>query len=206
MTQRQIVFIHGGDAFPDREAFLAYLCSVTLREPIWSPDALPRWRETLARRFADHCEIMMPWMPNRQSARYDEWSIWFERHIPFLRDGVTLVGHSLGGIFLAKYLSEHAFPVRIGALALVAAPFDDESNESLGDFILSGHLRKVSEQAGTILLFHSQDDPLVPFAELAKYARSFPDAEAIALDGRGHFLDSDFPELSERIKNIIGAD
>ncbi|MEI7749966.1 MAG: alpha/beta hydrolase [Candidatus Moraniibacteriota bacterium] len=206
MAKRQIAFVHGGDTFPDQESFLAFLKTAVPREPFWSPDASPRWRETLARRFSDRCEIMMPSMPNKQSARYDEWSLWFESHIPFLRDGVILVGHSLGGIFLAKYLSERTLPVRIDALALVAAPFDDETNESLGDFILSEDLGKVSKQSGTIILYHSEDDPVVPFTELAKYARAFPDAEAITLGGRGHFLDSDFPELSERIKNIIESD
>jgi len=144
-------------------------------------------------------------MPNRQNARYDEWSLWLERHVPFLRDGVILVGHSMGGIFLAKYLSENVFPVRIGMLALVAAPFDDETNGSLGDFVLSDNLENVSRQVGTILLFHSQDDPAVPFTECAKYARALPEAETIVLDGRGHFLDPDFPELSERMGRMIGG-
>ena len=152
MEKPQIIFVHGGTAFPDREAFLAYLKTAEPREPFWSQDEPTRWRETIARRFAGSCEIMMPSMPNKQNARYDEWSLWFERHIPFLRDGVILIGHSMGGIFLAKYLAEHIFPVRVGALVLVAAPFEDESLESLGDFVLPECLDGVARQAERIIL------------------------------------------------------
>ena len=48
----------------------------------------------------------------RTNARYEEWKIWFERMIPFLNDNVILVGHSLGGIFFVKYLSENLLPIK----------------------------------------------------------------------------------------------
>jgi len=205
--KRQIVFIHGGDVFPDEEAFLRYLRTTELRDPLWSPDAPARWRETLARRFADRCDILMPTMPNKQSARYDEWVAWFTRHVPFLTDGAILVGHSLGGIFLSKYLTENDFPVRVEALVLVSAPFDgsNEPNRILGDFELPEDISILADRAERILLYHSKDDPVVPISEMDKYARAIPGAIATTLDGRGHILDGDFPELSDVLGKILSG-
>ena len=197
--------MHGGDVFADEEAFLRYLRTTELRDPFWSPDALARWRETLARRFADRCDIIMPTMPNKYNARYEEWMIWFERHIPLLSDGAVLVGHSLGGIFLAKYLAENDFPVRIALLALVSAPYDTDSpGQILGDFALPDDLSTIADRTDRILLYHSKDDPVVPFEEMGKYTRAIPGSVAIPLDGRGHILDEDFPELSAVIESILG--
>ena len=63
----------------------------------------------------------MPSMPNKQNAAYDEWSIWFEKYFAYLKDDVILIGWSLGGMFLAKYLSDKPFPVKIKSLFLLAA-------------------------------------------------------------------------------------
>ncbi len=63
-------------------------------------------------------------MPNKTNAQFEEWKIWFEKFIPFLNDGVILVGHSLGGVFLAKYLSENKFPKKIGGVFLVSAVYE----------------------------------------------------------------------------------
>lgn len=76
-------------------------------------------------------------MPNGNNAQYIEWKIWFERLLPFLNDGVILIGHSLGGIFLAKYLSENNFSIKVRAAILIAAPFDALGmKESLSQFKL----------------------------------------------------------------------
>lgn len=205
MSKRQIVFIHGGDVFADNETFLRHLRMTELHDPMWLPDAPVRWREMLARRFADRCDILMPTMPNKQNARYEEWVIWFERHIPFLSDDAILVGHSLGGVFLAKYLTEKEFPVRIALLVLVSAPFDaEEPGQTLGDFALPGDVSILAERADQILLYHSHDDPVVPFEEMGKYADAISGSVAVALDGRGHILDEDFPELSKEITSLVG--
>jgi len=206
MGKPQIVFVHGGDSFANREAFLSYLHTVKPRDPIWTPEPRPKWRETLAHRFVDRSEIFMPTMPNKQNSRYDAWEIWFGLHMPLFRDDIILVGHSLGGVFLTKYLAENTLPVRVRTLALVAAPFEDTDGSgyySLADFILPENLDNVPRQAGKILLYHSKDDPVVPFTELEKYSRALSGAETSVFEDQGHFLGEDFPELAEHIENIL---
>ena len=64
-------------------------------------------------------------MPLQDNAKYEEWKILFERYIPHLKDNVILMGNSLGGIFLAKYLSENKFPKKILSTYLTCPPFDN---------------------------------------------------------------------------------
>jgi len=142
-------------------------------------------------------------MPNKTNARYKEWKLWFERVIPFIKKDVILIGHSLGGIFLAKYLSENTFPVKIKATILVAAPFDDEdSGESLSDFKLPPSLKKFSEQSGKIYLIQSKDDPVVLFGELEKYKQALPEAKTLTFKDREHFNQEAFPELIQLIRTL----
>lgn len=204
MKDSMIVFVHGGDVFADRADVVRYLREARqLREPLWTPESKPYWRDAIARRFFDRADIVMPEMPNKLDARYAEWEAWFERYVPLFRDGVILVGSSLGGIFLAKYLATRALPVRVGLLAFVAAPFDEEASGPLGDFRLPDDLDGIARQVDRIVVFHSRDDRVVPFAELEKYARALSGAESVVLDDRGHFAVDEFPELSDRISELI---
>ena len=79
---------------------------------------------------------------------------------------------------------------------LVATPFDDEnSEESLSDFVLPASLEKITEQADKIYLFHSKDDPVVPFAQANKYKTALPNSEIIVFTDRQHFNQEYFPNL-----------
>jgi len=121
----------------------------------------------------------------------------------FFKEEIILVGHSLGGIFLAKYLSENTISKTIKAVALVAAPFDDKgSEESLVDFRLPFSLKRFSEQAAKIYLFYSKDDPVVPFEQSKKYKKAIPSAKLVILDNRKHFNQETFPEITKLIKTL----
>ena len=114
---------------------------------------------------------------------------------------LVLVGHSLGGIFLAKYLSENDFPKRVSQLHLVAAPYDTEViKDSLADFALSGTVEKVAEKANRVYLYQSKDDTAVAYEDVLKYKRDLPNAELLEFENRGHFTQEALPELIERIK------
>jgi len=201
--KKQVLLIHGGNAYSSYEEYLD-----GLKKSEFSVESLDstrsRWNRNLDKLLGDGFEVIMPQMPCKQNARYAEWKIWFEKIIPFLRDGVVLIGHSLGGIFLAKYLAENDFPVKIAVVYSVAAPFNEKDRGigySLGDFALPESLQKFQEQVGKIFLYHSEDDPTVPIADLEKYAQALPKAEKTVFQNHGHFMQEHFPEIVEVIKS-----
>ena len=126
----QILMIHGGMTFKNRKNYLKYLKTRNISlesKKTWSKEYFD---EELGKKF----QIIRPRMPLQDNAQYEDWKIWFERHIPYLKNNVILIGGSLGGIFLAKYLSENKFPRKILATFLICPPFDNTlplSNENV---------------------------------------------------------------------------
>ncbi|MFA5270448.1 MAG: alpha/beta fold hydrolase [Patescibacteria group bacterium] len=198
---KQVVFIHGGEDFVSYEAYLKDLKALTPGIEYFLPRK--RWRATMPDRLGEGYQVFTPEMPNKQNAHYEEWKIWFEKMLPFLEDDVILVGHSLGGIFLPKYLSENIFPRKIKAVVLVSPPYDSEGLEPpLADFVLTKPLTQFAEQAPNIYIVHGDQDPVVPHSHAEKYIKELPGAKLITIRGGDHFNQPEFPELVELIKSI----
>jgi predicted alpha/beta hydrolase family esterase len=202
--KKQIVVIHGGSSFKTYKDYLSYLKN----KEIIIEKLRPRkeWKDWLASKLGARYDVLLPRMPNATNARYQEWKIWFNNITKVLNHKVVLVGHSLGGIFLAKYLTENIYPRKIAAVILVAAPFYDaegaDGKESLKDFSLPPSLKKFAKQCGKIYLLHSQDDPVVPFAQLDRYKNALPKAEAVVFKDREHFNQETFPEIVKIIESV----
>lgn len=199
----QVIIIHGGTTFSNYKSYVDYLRSkpISVERMIRTPT----WKDTLQEDLGADYTVLNPTMPNATNARYDEWALWFERISEVIEDGCILIGHSLGGIFLAKYLSEQDFPRQIKAAILVAAPFDDESDESLTDFKLTNISPRFAKQAGDISLFFGTDDPVVSATEADKYRRELPSAHITLMSAPDHFNSSHFPELVAAIHNSTHA-
>lgn len=111
--KQQVFVIHGGTAFNTYEEYFEYLTKKEVSlEKLQGRD----WKINLQDDLGDGYEVFLPKMPNSQNAVYKEWCIWFEKFLPLLNDGVILVGHSLGAVFLAKYLSEHDISIGFDSL------------------------------------------------------------------------------------------
>lgn len=200
--KKQIIVIHGGDTFGTYGEYIQFLKD-------WQIDfedyraVKSGWKSRLGSDLGDDFEVIQPNMPNKMNAKYFEWKIWFEKFIPYFESEVVLVGHSLGGIFLAKYLSENDFKKKIKAVFLVASPFNAEGADySLSDFILPESLAKMEAQCDKIFLYHNKDDQVVPFSALGKYRGQFKNAEIKIFENRGHFNQEEFAELVEDIKGL----
>lgn len=196
---KQVIFIHGGTTFYKYDDYLNYLRSKPL--DISRLTQQRRWSNRLQEDLGDDFQVLAPSMPNSTNANYDEWSIWFGRIAEVVNDNIILVGHSMGGIFLAKYLSEHDFPKKIRATILVAAPYEDETHEDLASFKITGGLEKFAGQGGEVIFYHGTDD-IVPLSELEQYKKSLPQAEMHELSAQDHFVREAFPEIIETIKGL----
>lgn len=194
----QILIIHGGDAYNSYDDYLNRLKEKELTlEKINSIG----WKENLKNDLGVNFNVLTPKMPNPNNAKYAEWKIWFEKIIPLLGNEIILIGHSLGGIFIVKYLCENNFPKRIKSTFLIAAPFNTPSHHPLADFNIESSLNNFIKQAGEIYLFHSTDDEIVPFSNAKKYKNEIPNLNLKVLEDRGHFNTENFPELIEELKN-----
>ncbi len=196
----QVIVIHGGNAF---EKYEDYISSLRTKEVSLERLQFKNWKSTMADRLGEDFDVLCPQMPNSANARYLEWKIWFERITPLFGTEVILIGHSLGGIFLAKYLSENELPKKIIATFLIASPFNTADQHPLVDFIISKDLTRLEKQGGKIFIYHSKDDTIVPFSDSESYAEALPKAELRVFEDKGHFNMLEFPELVEGIRNIV---
>lgn len=201
IMKKQIVLIHGGDVFETYNKYIKYLKKAEF-DPDRDKNREKRWSRNLEKTLGKDFTVLSPVMPCKFNAKYREWSIWFEKLFPYIKDNVVLIGHSLGGTFLVKYLSKNNFPKRILATYLVSPAYNEDSGHSLATFSLPGSLEKFKKQGGKIFIYHSRDDLIAPFVNFIKYTKVLPEAEKRIFKNRGHFLQEEFPELVKDIKSL----
>ncbi|HBO64353.1 TPA: hypothetical protein DD425_00125 [Candidatus Saccharibacteria bacterium] len=197
---QQVIVIHGGTTFKDYDAYLQSLSQKKL--DIGRFIYKPKWKELLQDNLGSEYQVLTPSMPNSTNARYNEWKLWFEHISSLFTNDCILIGHSLGAIFLVKYLSENSLQAKIKATILVAAPYDDETTEDLTDFKIKEISRRFTEQAGKVVLFNGLDDPVISRSDLRKYQQQLPTAEFHILPAPDHFVRADFPELVDVVKGV----
>ena len=201
--KHQIVVINGGDSFETYEDYLKFLKDWQINFKDYR-NGKKGWKSRLSEDLGPDFEVISPDMPNRIDAKYLEWKIWFEKFIPHLDQEVVLIGHSMGGTFLVKYLAENDFPKKVAATFLVAAPYYEKGPDySLADFKLPENLEKFKKQAGRTFFYHSEDDPIVSLKDFEGYKQNLNDAMGRVFKNRGHFLNESFPELIEDLKSIF---
>ncbi len=198
--KKQLVYIHGGEPWDTYEDYLNYLQESEV-DPF--KELALRWNKKLKEDLQDRFEVFTPSMPSKYNCKYVEWKIWFEKYIPFLRDDVFLLGYSQGALFLYKYLSENVLPVSIQKIIFVAGPHGAHKDGDYGvaDFEIVEDLSDISEQCNQITIYHSEDDFVVPVEDAYKYKKLLPVAQLVVFKDRNHFLQEEFPELIENIKN-----
>jgi len=199
--KKQILIINGGTTYSNYNNYIEDLKNKKIDLEKFKYQL--GWKESVASDLGDEYEVFVPKMPNITNAKYNEWRIWFERVILLLNEDVILVGHSLGGIFLAKYLSENIIKIKPMAVILVAAPFKSSIiDEELASFSLTRTLKNFNEQISNIILFQNTNDPVVPIENVWMYKKQLPDSKIIVLEADDHFKQEHFPELVDLIKSL----
>lgn len=148
-----------------------------------------------------HAASIEPPFPFRP--RYDEWKKEFERFD--LTPETILVGHSCGGGFLVRYLSEHK-NLRVGKVALVAPwinPDNDPASDTADFFDFAIDPDFPAHTAGVTVFISSDDYPAV--VETVDILRNKVHGLRFKeYANKGHFVvdsmkTTEFPELLEEI-------
>lgn len=194
--------VHGGMTFRNQRDYLDYLKNREIKldkKPKWAEDYIDK---ELGKKF----QIIKPRFPLQENAKYSDWKIWFERFIPFLNNNIILIGGSLGGIFLAKYLSENKFPKKILSVYMICPPYDNTCSQEdlVGGFKLKSDLSLIEKNCKDVTLMFSADDDVVPVAHAEKYRNKLKNSKIVIYKSKnGHFRISKFPEIIKMIKEDI---
>lgn len=97
--KQQVVVVHGGTTFETYDDYIAFLKTREVSRESLKPGG--DWKDSLVRELGEDFEVLLPTMPNGTNAKYFEWRLWWERLVSLWQSDVILIGHSLGGIFLA---------------------------------------------------------------------------------------------------------
>ena len=148
-------------------------------------------------------QIHRPSMPHPENPHYDEWKMKLKHALDHLSNNTILIGHSLGGSTLVKYLSESAYKKTIDGLFLIAAPYWGATDWQVEEYILQDNFSSNLPEIRRVFLYHSNDDEVVPVEHLRYYAGQLPFATVRACDTGGHLFSNGLPELIEDIKNLL---
>ncbi|MEC5425097.1 alpha/beta hydrolase [Virgibacillus sp. C22-A2] len=147
--------------------------------------------------------IIHPKMPDSENPIYELWREQLKNEIELLDGHVILIGHSLGGSVLLKYLSEEGCRLHISGLITIAAPYwGKDDNWQREDFTLSEDFASNLARIAQLVMYHSRNDEIVPFAHVEHYAKNLPQAIIRALEGGAHLFHEGIHELIKDIRSL----
>ena len=140
-------------------------------------------------------------MPNKYFADYGAWKIMFSKIFPFLKENFCLVWHSLWWTFLIKYLNENSFSYLPKNIFLLAPALNDSEEEINWSFEIKSNFKNFEEKYSSKTYFlHSKDDFVVSFSDFLEFKNIFPKSNFIEFENKNHFLDLEFVEFEDLIK------
>jgi serine hydrolase len=148
-------------------------------------------------------EVRFPKFPDPDQPKYEAWRRRLENELDAVRPSLFLVGHSLGGSVLLKYLAESEPDVAIAGVFILSAPFWGAPDWDFKEFVLPEQAAAQLARVRPVFLYHSRDDEEVPFSHLAHHTRLLPHAAVRELDGFGHQYHEGCPELVADIKAVV---
>src|SRR5215470_17702813 len=129
----------------------------------------------LQEQLGSNYEVLAPDMPDPEHPRYLAWRNQIEQELDQLDADVLLIGHSLGGSMVLKYLAEGTYQRPIAGMFLVAVPDFGKRDWELEYAVpddLAAHLPPIRH----LFLYHSRADEAAPFASLLRYQEHLPQA------------------------------
>lgn len=159
----------------------------------------------LKAKLSTEYEILHPSMPDPDNPDYNAWKLRLDKEFKYIKGDVALIGHSLGGSVLLKYLTTNQVQFNILGLYLCASPFwGKDTDWQYQPFTLSPDFAKNLPPIKNLHIYHSKDDPFVPFSHAQLYKEELPNSVLHAIEGDSHVFDEGIERLSEDICNLNG--
>ncbi|HUA13095.1 MAG TPA: alpha/beta hydrolase [Candidatus Sulfotelmatobacter sp.] len=141
-----------------------------------------------------------PEVPLAYEPLWDRWVKEVERYD--ITPETLIVGHSCGGGFWVRYLSEHP-EIRTGKVVLVA-PWIDVEQEDPNQFFKFELDPTVASRTKELVIFNSAEDAPEIQTSVKKLRETLKDVNYREFKGKGHFThkylpDDTFPELLEEL-------
>ena len=149
-------------------------------------------------------DVRFPLMPGPDNPKYEPWRGQIEAELVG-QNRLALVGHSLGGSVLLKYLAENDPDVSVLGLFILAAPYWGREDSQVGEFVLPENASSRLARFRSVFLYHSRDDEEVPFSHLSSYTSLLPHARIRELDGHGHLYTNGCDQLVADITATLPA-
>ncbi len=181
---KQTIIIHG---MPSEEGFY---------NPVFSSPSNSHWFPWLQKKLVLRNELSQtPEMPQPFDPIYENWKKVFEQ---FEVDADTiLIGHSCGGGFLLRYLSENKDMI-IHSLFLIAPWITDTGNDLTTDLsFLECDIDANMPNRFPVQVFTSSDDDSVMQDSFKLLKEKLPNAIYHEFTDKEHFCTPEFPELLE---------
>lgn len=148
----------------------------------------------------EHDVIMQrPYFPHAHALlmKYDEWEKVMDKQD--INEDTVLIGHSAGGGFVLKYLSKHP-KLKVRQVVLVAPWIDTENFQPFGfykDLTLDNIVSQT--ELGIDIMISDDDMPHIK-SSFEKITQNISGIRVHKFSGRGHFTDSQLPEILPIIK------
>lgn len=175
---------------------------------------LTHWYQWLEDKMTEKgLRVLRPEFPGGDLQTFDTWMAVMTKHEKEIGDNTIIVGHSLGGILLARWLETHV----VGAAVFVAAPYKEERqlwsrvpsrpSKTSGFFTRAPDWAEIRSHARIFRLFYGDKDILIPSDHAETYSRELRCNVTWILSG-GHLDEmsgfTEFTSLADQIMHIHG--
>lgn len=156
----------------------------------------------LGEELGSEYDIRFPMMPDADEPHYTDWRKELKNELSSFNKKVILIGHSLGGSVLLKYLSEEPVDKQITGLFLVAVPYWGMPGWDVEEFMLRKDFNAIATVTGKFFFYYSDADEVVPVEHGDRYAKILSGAIVRILSGYTHEFREGLPELVKDVRSL----
>jgi predicted alpha/beta hydrolase family esterase len=156
----------------------------------------------LSKSLGSSYRLTHPLMPDPENPRYVTWKMALQSVLPVGGNKAALIGHSLGGSVIVKYLSEGLCQMPLAGLFLVGAPYWGLKGWSMDEFKLQHDFQSTMPPIDKVFIYHSRHDKWVPYSHGQSYAKALPGSVLKTIDGNQHEFNEGLPLLVNDIQRL----